>query len=478
MLALSEAALSTLSVGANHMGTAGENPESKKRFYVYLISAVASVGGFLMGYHLVIIGAAIIFLKKAFDLSPVAVGFAVSSVAIGCIVGPAIAGSLGDRLGRRWTLAVAGLLFGVAAVGSAYAGSLVQFNVCRILGGIGVGIASVTSPMYLAEVAPARIRGRLVTFFQFAVVMGGLSSIVVSYWLSPSGNWRGMFAAQLVPSLLFLIGLLLVPESPRWLIEKNQPQEAMRVLTKINGRRDAQEAIDEISLSIAAAAGETGRFSELFRPGIRTALFIAVALGVLQQWTGAGTLFLYAPVILQKAGFHSAQDALMQTIFLNVWNLICTLLALWLVDRAGRRPLLMIGTAGMAVGFVVMGMVFKFGLSGGYVLLIMLACVGTYAISLGPLPWLIMSEIFPTRLRGKAMALGSISVWLALFVANQAFPPVVANLERKFGTPAGAFWIFAGVCCLAFVFSWRMVPETKGKSLEEISRSWSVEREK
>lgn len=447
-------------------------PESVKRLYVYLISAVASVGGFLMGYHLVIIGAAIIFLKNAFGLSPVAVGFAVSSAAIGCIVGPAIAGTLGERLGRRWTLALAGLLFGAAAIGTAYAGNLIQFNAYRILGGVGVGIASVSSPMYLAEVAPARIRGRLVTLYQFAVVTGGLSSIVVSYWLSPSGNWRLMFAAQVIPACLFLVGLLLVPESPRWLVEKNRAQEALRVLTKISGRQDAEEELSAISRSIAAA-GETGQISELFRPGTRIALFVAVALGVFQQWTGAGTLFLYAPVILQKAGFHRAQDALMQTIFLNIWNLLCTLLALWLVDRVGRRPLLLTGTAGMAIGFVVMGMVFHFGLSGGYVLLIMLACVGTYAISLGPLPWLIMSEIFPTRLRGKAMAIGSLSVWLALFVANQVFPSLVAGLERRFGTPAGAFWVFAVVCCVAFVFGWRMVPETKGKSLEEIAQSWT-----
>jgi sugar porter (SP) family MFS transporter len=445
--------------------------ENATTLYVYLISAVAAVGGFLMGYDLVVIGGAIIFLKKVFDLSPAAVGFAVSSVAIGCIVGPAIAGALGDRLGRRWTLALAGLCFGAAAIGTAFPKDLIQFNAYRILGGLGVGIASVSSPMYLAEVSPARIRGRLVTLYQLAVVTGGLSSIIASYLLSTSGNWRWMFGAQLIPASLFLVGLMLVPESPRWLVEKNQPEEALRVLTRIDGRNHAEKEVAAISLSIAGA-GETGNISELIRPGTRMALFIAVALGVLQQWTGAGTLFLYAPIILQKAGFHRAQDALMQAIILNVWNLICTLVALWLVDRLGRKPLLLTGTAGMAIGFVLLGAVFKFGLSGWYVLLIMLACVGAYAISLGPLPWLIMSEIFPTRLRSKAMAIGSISVWLSLFVANQFFPFLVAYFERKFGTSAGVFWVFAAVCGVAFAFGWQMVPETKGKSLEEIAESW------
>jgi MFS transporter, SP family, arabinose:H+ symporter len=446
--------------------------EQPGSFYVYLISAVAALGGLLMGYHLVIIGAAIIFLKTAFDLSPVAIGFAVSSAAIGCVVGPAVAGSLGERIGRKWTLAIAGCFFGAAAVGTAFAGNLVQFNAFRILGGLGVGIASVSSPMYLAEVAPARIRGRLVTCYQLAVVTGGLASIVVSYWLAPSGNWRWMFAAQVIPSCALLFGLLLAPESPRWLVEKGRQPEALRIMTRISGSREAEIEIEAISRSLAVP-GETGRMSELFRPGTRVALLIAVSLAVLQQWTGAGTLFLYAPVIFQKAGFYKAQDALMQTILLNVWNLICTLVAFWLVDRVGRRPLLLTGIAGMAAGFVGMGAVFKFGLSGGYVLGIMLVCVGTYAISLGPLPWLIMSEIFPTRLRGKAMAIGSLSVWLALFVANQAFPPLVSDLEKKFGTPALAFWVFAAVCCVAFVFAWQMVPETKGKTLEEIARSWT-----
>jgi MFS transporter, SP family, arabinose:H+ symporter len=453
------------------MSEAGES-EQAQGFYVYLIAMVASAAGVLMGYHLVIIGGAILFLKKAFDLSPVAVGFAVSSAAIGCVVGPAIAGTLGERVGRKWTLAIAGFLFAAAAVGSALAGNLVQFNLYRILGGLGVGVASVSSPMYLAEVAPPRIRGRLVILYQLAVVSGGLFSIIVSYWLSASGNWRWMFGAQLIPTVLFLIGLTLVPESPRWLMENNRPGEALGVLTKINGDQEARRELAAISESIATVH-ETGKISELFSPGTRTALMIAVTLGVLQQWTGAGTLFLYAPVILQKAGFEKAQDALFRTIVLNVWNLLCTLVAIGFVDRVGRRPLLLVGTAGMAVGFVLMGAVFNYGLSGGYVLLIMLACVGTYAISLGPLPWLIMSEIFPTRVRGKAVAIASLSVWVSLFTANQAFPSLFEGLEKRFGTPAGVFWAFAAVCCLAFVFSWRVVPETKGKSLEEIARSWT-----
>ena len=446
--------------------------ENPRRIYVYLIATVAAVAGLLMGYHLVVIGGAIIFLAKEFALGPAAIGFTASSTAIGCLVGPPIAGVLGDRVGRKWTLALAGMFFAAAALGGVISTSLISFNSYRILGGLGVGMASVASPMYIAEVAPSRIRGSLVTLFQIAVVSGGFLSVVVCYGFSLSGSWRWMVGVQAIPAGLFLLGLLFVPESPLWLIEKGRQHEAFRILSDINGSRQAEEETAAITLSIASQV-EAGGWSELLQAGTRLSLFVAIALGLLQQWTGAGTLFLYAPIILQKAGFHRAQDALMQTVILNAWNLGFTLIAFWLVDRAGRRPLLLMGTAGMAIGFVLMGFVFKFTLSGWYVLVIMIACVGTYAVSLGPLPWLIMSEIFPTRLRGRAMAVGSCSVWIALFTANQAFPPLAAHLEKRFGTAAGVFWIFAVVCMAAFVFAWRMVPETKGKSLEEVARLWT-----
>jgi len=333
-------------------------------------------------------------------------------------------------------------------------------------------MASVVSPMYLAEISPAQIRGRLVTLNQVTTVGGGLISIIVSYLFAPSESWRWMFLLQVIPSLLLLLGLVFVPESPRWLVQKGQVEKARSILAQINGSQSAAEEVQEISRSISFEKEEP-RFVELFRPGTRVPLMIAVVLGVLQQWTGAGTLFLYAPIIFQMAGFEHAQGALMQTIILNLWNLACTFIAFWLVDRAGRRPLLLGGTAGMTCGFVLLGTVFYFGMTGWYVLLVMLICVGSYAVSLGPLAWLIMSEIFPTRLRGRAVAVGSVCVWLSLFVANQVFAPLVSYLKAANGTAAGAFWFFAVVCAAAYLFGWRVVPETKGKSLEEVARSWS-----
>jgi MFS transporter, SP family, arabinose:H+ symporter len=443
--------------------------ECPRRIYVYLIATVAAVGGLLMGYHLVVIGGALIFLAKEFALGPAAVGFTASSTAIGCLIGPPIAGTLGDRFGRKRTLALAGLLFAVAALGGMSSTNLIMFNSYRILGGMGVGMVSVVSPMYIAEVSPSRIRGSLVTLFQMAVVIGGFLSVIVCYGFSLTGNWKWMVGAQVIPAALFLLGMILVPESPLWLLAKGRPTEATQILTRINGSRLAEQETRAITLRMSSRV-EEGGWGELFRPNIRSSLFVAIALGLFQQWTGAGTLFLYAPIILQKAGFHKAQDALMQTVILNAWNFGFTLIAFWLVDRVGRRPLLLFGTAGMAIGFILMGVIFKLSLSGWYVLLIMIACVGTYAVSLGPLPWLIMSETFPTRLRGRAMAVGSCSVWIALFTANQAFPPLAAHLEKRFGTAAGVFWIFSAVCMAAFVFAWRMVPETRGKSLEELAR--------
>jgi SP family arabinose:H+ symporter-like MFS transporter len=235
--------------------------------------------------------------------------------------------------------------------------------------------------MYIAEIAPARIRGRLVTLNQFAIVIGSTSSIIVSYFLSFSGNWRAMFLSILVPVLLLLIGLVLVPESPRWLVQKKRAAEALEILTRVDGAENAALEIQEMR---ASSSTQSGRLSELFRPGIRIALLIAVSLGILQQWTGVSPLTFYAPIIFQKAGFKLASDALLQTSVMNFWNILCTVAAFSLVDRIGRRPLLLVGTAGMALGQLLLGAFFHFNWTGLYVVLAMFLCMGTYAVSLAP----------------------------------------------------------------------------------------------
>ncbi|MBI2843666.1 MAG: sugar porter family MFS transporter [Armatimonadetes bacterium] len=444
--------------------------ERLNKVYVYLVSAIAAVGGFLFGYDLSIISGAAIFLRREFDLNSFQMGLAMSSALIGCVIGPLFGGGLSDRFGRKRTLVLTSVLFGVSAVGTALPRNILEFDLFRIVGGVGVGLASVVSPMYIAEISPARIRGRLVTINQLAIVVGSLSSIIVSYFLSFSESWRWMFASECAPVLLFAAGLAIVPESPRWLVQRKRLTEALDVLARIEDRERAELEVKEISSSLTR---ETSTLRELLRPGMRTALLIAVALAVFQQITGVSTLLFYTPIIFQRAGFEQASNAILQTIIVNVWNLSCTILALWLVDRLGRRPLLLFGTAAMGVGMILMGALFHLNLSGTYLLLVMFLCVGAYVVSLAPLAWLIMSEIFPTRIRGKAMAVASLSLWISAFVSVQAFPSLVEYLEKVAGSPAGAFWAYAVVCICAFIFGWRMVPETKGRTLEEIASSWT-----
>jgi sugar porter (SP) family MFS transporter len=443
--------------------------EGQVTSYAFRIAMVAALGGFLFGYDISIISGALIFLKSEFNLDPYQEGFAVSSAAIGCIAGPLVAVALSDAIGRRRTLVVAAILLGVSALGTAFPKNMFQFNLFRIIGGIGVGLASVVSPMYIAEMAPARLRGRLVSVNQLAIVIGLFAAIVVSYALSFGGSWRWMFASTAVPVVFWLAGLTVLPESPRWLAARGRDDEALALLVKSEGTTQSQAALREIKDSIAE---ETGGLAELFQPGMRIALLVAVMLAILQQMTGVSILLVYAPTIFKSAGFTSASDAIWQAIPLNVWNILCTALAFWLVDRVGRRPLLLIGSAGMALGLIIMGLFFHFRWSGYPVVAVMFLCVGAYVSSLAPLAWLIMSEIFPTRIRGRAMSIAGVALWLSFFIGSQVFPPLTTFFEGKYGSPAGVFWLFAAVCVFAFVFSWRLVPETKGRTLEAIAASW------
>ena len=448
-------------------------PESVEihRNYVYLVSAIAAMGGFLFGYDLDVIIGAIIFLKKQFVLDSVQTGFAVSCASIGCIIGPLVGGPAADWLGRKKTLLVTALIFSIGTIGTIFPRTIGEFDFYRVVGGVGIGLASVTSPMYIAEIAPARLRGRLVTVNQLAIVVGALSSIIVSYFLSHTGNWRAMFGYELVPVILFFAGLAIVPESPRWLFEKKRVDEAREVLGKIYLSASAVD--QELDIMRQAGQEEVGTFAELLRPGIRKALLIAAALAVFQQMTGASPLTFYLPIIFQQAGFAKASDAIFQTVLLNVWNVFCTLLAMWLVERLGRRPLLLIGISGMGASLVLVGVCFAHHMTGEFVVAVMMLCIGFYIVSLAPLAWLIMSEIFPTRLRGKAMAVASIFLWAATFVGAQILPILSDVMQKHFNSIAGVFWTFALVCAVALIFCWYMVPETKGRTLEEIGQSWT-----
>lgn len=445
------------------------SPLQAGRPYVYFVSLVAAVGGFLFGYDLSIISGAVLFLSKEFSLTSAQLGLALGSASLGCIPGPVLAGWVSDRIGRKKSLILADLLFGVCAVGTAISSHVGQFVLYRVIGGIGVGMASVVSPMYIAEIAPARIRGRLVSLNQLAIVIGSTSSIVVSYFLSFSGNWRAMFASMLVPIGALLLGLFFVPESPRWLVQAGREGEALDTLTKIDGPGHATAEIRDIHNALRA---EHARTWDLLRPGIRIALLIAMTLGMFQQWTGVSPITFYAPIIFQKAGFKLASDALLQTIVFNIANFICTVIALLVVDLIGRRPLFLVGVSGMALGQILLGAFFRFNLTRIYVVLAMFLCIGAYAISLAPLTWLLMSEIFPIRLRAKGQSAGALFLWIATYTSTQAMAPLMVYFERQFGSVAGIFWMFSAVCVLALLFGWRFIPETKGRSLEEIAGSW------
>jgi sugar porter (SP) family MFS transporter len=437
--------------------------------YAFSIAIVAAMGGFLFGYDISIISGALIFLKSDFHLTRYQEGFAVSSAAVGCMLGPLAAVALSDKIGRRRTLMVSALLLFIASLGTAIPRDMTVFNAFRILGGIGVGLTSVVSPMYIAEMAPARLRGRLVSVNQLAIVIGLFMAIVVSYAISVNGSWRWMFASECVPALVWLVALGFLPESPRWLLDKGREREALDLLVRSEGPGPSDIALKEIRESLAE---EPGGWAELFQPGIRVALLLAVMLAIFQQMTGVSILLVYAPTIFKNAGFDLPSDAIWQAIPLNIWNIACTVLAFWLVDRWGRRPLLLSGLALMAVGLIFMGFCFHYHWTGYAVVVMMFLCVGAYVSSLAPLTWLIVSEIFPTRIRGRAMSIAGVALWMSFFAGSQFFPSLSGYFESVAGSSAGVFWIFAAVCGFALVFCWWLVPETKGRSLEAIAASW------
>ena len=451
----------------------GPGSETVRKSYLYFLTMLAAVGGFLFGYDLSIIAGATPFLKNEFSLSPFLLGFALSSAIIGCILGSLGFGGLTDRWGRKKALYLCAILLGISAIGTALPRTMLVFSIFRILGGMGVGLASIVSPMYIAEVAPARLRGRLVWGHQLAIVIGSLAALLVSYLLSFSASWRWMFASELAPILVLLIGLSWIPESPRWLAQRNRKTEAREIFTWIGGSHHADLEMGRIA---HLPVQKTGSFADLFRSGIRKALLIACGLAVLQQFSGTGPLFLHAPIAFRRAGFETvASDAILQSIVVTSWKLLWTAAGLWAVDRFGRRPLLLTGTSAMALGFALVSLFWFSDLGGPALLLAMLLVLTGVVISLAPLAWLIMSEIFPTHLRGKGMTLASLSLWVSAFLGPFLLPAMMSSFKESLGSEAWGFWVFLVVCLLAVAFGWRLVPETKGRSLEEIGQSWQIQ---
>ena len=451
--------------------------------FLLSVSSVAALGGFLFGYDTAVISGTIPLVKVKFGLSAVWEGWFVSSALVGCIAGVSVAGVLSDKFGRKKTLLLSALLFCISAIGCAGAPTYTILILYRFLGGIGVGVASMVSPLYISEISPPHIRGRMVTLYQFAITIGILSAYFINaLLLGLSSNpvttggagmmnriiyeevWRGMFGSETLPAMIFFLLLLFIPESPRWLTIRGKESVAEQILGKIAGGAIAKREISEIKETITL---EKEPLKQFLHPGLRLALILGVSIAVLSQLSGINAIIYYGPRILNDAGFKLG-DALGGQVVIGIVNVLFTLIAIWKIDKLGRRKLLIFGATGAMLSHLVIGFLFFNSLTGGYLLLIfILFFIACFAFSYGPVTWVILSEIYPTRIRGRAMAIATLSLWAANAVLGQLVPWLLESIK-----PFGTFWMFAFFCLPIILIAWKVLPETKGKSLEEIEKYW------
>ncbi len=451
-------------------------PQHYNLKYVWGISLIAALGGLMFGYDWVVISGAEPFYKRFFALaSATEEGWAMGSALIGCLLGAVLSGGLSDKFGRKRLLILSAIVFIVSSIGTALAGSFVSFNAWRMAGGVAIGLASNLSPMYIAEVAPAAIRGRLVSMNQFTIVIGILLAQAVNYGIARLGGgadqeawnvtlgWRWMFGVTAVPACFFFVLMFFVPESPRWLVKNGQSAAGRAVLARIGGEAFADRELESIEATLVGEI-EKVHFRDLVQPRMFAILVIGVTLAVLQQWCGINVIFYYAAPLFRAAGYNVA-DALLNIVVIGTVNLVFTVLAVWSVDRVGRRPLMLIGFAGLTVTHVLIGGSFYAGQGGVYLLVLTLAAIGCYGLTLAPVTWVVLSEIFPNRIRGAAMSVAVFSLWAACFILTFTFP----LLRESLGT-AYTFWVYAAICLAGFFYTWHRLPETKGKTLEQIER--------
>lgn len=433
--------------------------------YIVWISLAAAMGGLLFGFDTAVISGVIEFIEKpdVFDLSDLSKGFTVSSLIIGCILGCLFASALGDFLGRKRSLMLSASLFFISSVGCALSAALTSFVAFRILGGIGVGTASILSPLYIAEIAPAHLRGRLVSLNQLTIVTGILLAYLSNYFLSvmTDGNWRWMTGIMAVPSLLFLISLVFVPESPRWMVMRGFHDRALKTLSKVNDPLRAKEELASIRNSVEKEEDQ-GKFRDLFHKKVRRVFFVAVLLAVFQQITGINSIIYYAPAIFVKAGLATS-SALLQTAVIGIINLLFTFVSISLVDKLGRRPLMIAGISGMAVFLVLVTLTFYIPqLNGLLTLLFILGFCASFSSSIGPIVWVVISEILPNKIRNIGVSVAVLCLWSANFALSSFFPWM---LEHMGGLSFMVFFF----CCLGMILIVKYrVPETKNKTLEEI----------
>lgn len=432
------------------------------RSYIYLVSTIAALGGLLFGFDIAIISGTIHFFSTHFQLDELNVGWAVGCISIGAATGALLSGKLSDMLGRKRLLLLSALLFAITGVGTGWAGNFTYFIIFRLLSGVAVGSAAVVCPMYIAEISPAPMRGRLVSFYQLAITLGVLLAYLSNYLLLDTGvnNWRWMFSSQAAPALLFFFGLFLVSESPRWLIRKKREKEAIQVLERVGGIDFAKAEGKAIRMSFSHEVKENA--NNLFSKNAFHIVITGIIIAVFSQIGGVFTS--YAPEIFKEVGM-AEDSAFLQSIILGLILFVFTIVAIATIDKAGRKKLLLSGAALLSLDTMAIALAFYFQLSGFWILTFVLAFIAVYAATLGPVTWVVLSEIFPNRIRGKAMSLATLSLWIANFFIIGSFP----IMKLYFGLPI-TFGIYAALCFIYFLFVYIRIPETKGRSLEEIER--------
>jgi SP family galactose:H+ symporter-like MFS transporter len=445
-------------------------PPVSGQAFVYMAAIIAALGGLLFGYDTGVISGAELFFSKDFTLSTFALELIVSVVLAGAAFGALIGGRLADAFGRRRLLIVTAIIFVLGAILCAAATSPDMLIVGRVIVGFGIGLASGTVPVYISEVSPAEARGWQVSLFQLAITVGILAAYMVDYAFSKSEGWRWMFGLAVVPAAIFGIGMLFLPESPRWLVKTGQDATARAVLSRIRGHRNIDHEIKEIEASFAQST-EHGTLADLFSPAFRPALLVGIGLAVFQQVTGINTVIYYAPTILQSAGISSASGAILATAGVGLVNVLMTIVAMWLIDHVGRRPLLLTGIAGMVVTLGMLSLTFYISAQSGVVawlaVISMMAYVAFFAISLGPIFWLLISEIYPLKIRSSSEGLCAAFNWGSNLVVALTF----LTLVKAIG-PTKTFGVYGLFAAAAWIFSYAKVPETKGRTLEEIERFW------
>jgi SP family xylose:H+ symportor-like MFS transporter len=438
-----------------------QNQRNINQGYIIAISFISALGGYLFGFDFAVIAGALPFLKEQFAFNEYWEGFATASLALGCVVGCFIAGALSDKYGRKPGLMLAAFLFFISSLAMAFSSTRDIFILARFVAGIGVGMASMLSPLYIAEVAPANTRGRMVAINQLTIVIGILITNLVNYTLRNSGPdaWRLMVGFGAIPSGLFLLGVIWLPESPRWLLKEGKDSQAVAVLNKIGSANYVAETLSGIKGSLNASNVKFN-YSGVFKKAVFPAVAIGIGLAVFQQFCGINVVFNFTTTIFESVGF-SKDDQLKQTVFIGIINLLFTLLAMWQVDKLGRKPLMIIGSLSLAVLYIISGLLLqnKSPLAAWP----LLAAIGMFAMTLGPVTWVLISEIFPTHIRGAATSIAVISLWLSYALLVFTFPILASKLGAY--TP---FYIYAGICVLGFWFINSRVKETKGKSLEDL----------